>query len=265
MQVEQQVNKKTVSKKGGKSTKKNEAVVEEVQVAAPVEVSAPAVVAVEAPVQVQAPVEEVVQESAPQVVETTESSFQVVFDALNAMSEELSDKSKLFKEENMDRETRTKFESAFNKFNKSYGQFTKSYNEALLRQLNAAEKNGSKSSAKKTIVDKDKIAIHKKHNVHDFLLTFMKLPAGTQISRAEALTAITGFVKEQKVSNPDIIVADDKKSFKIIGDLKLLFDGIEKQMSSVGALKKPMPTQIKYTDIMTYMTHCFVKNAPQVV
>ena len=88
----------------------------------------------------------------------------------------------------------------------------------------------------------------------------MKLPQGTLVSRSDALTAITGFVKDAKVGNPDIIVADDKKTFKIIGELQTLFKGIEKVMISRNALEGQMPTQIKYTQIMQYMTHCFVKN-----
>ena len=88
----------------------------------------------------------------------------------------------------------------------------------------------------------------------------MKLPQGTLVSRSDALTAITGFVKDAKVGNPDIIVADDKKTFKIIGDLQTLFKGIEKVMISRNALNGPIPTQIKYTQIMQYMTHCFIKN-----
>jgi len=263
MQVEQQTttNKKTVTKKGGKSTKKsdtveqeNSQVVETIVQTESVEVSAPA------ETESQTAAAPVTSEAV-----NNEVNFQSVFDYLNTVSESLSEKSKLFKEENMDRETRTKIDLAFNKFNKAYAQFTRSYNDALLRQLNTLEKNGSKSSVKKTIVDKDKIAIHKKHNVHDFLLKFMNLPEGTQISRAQALTAITTYVKVQKATNPDIIVSDDKKSFKIIGDLKVLFDGIEKNLISTNKLTKPMPTQIKYTDIMTYMAFCFIKNVPTVV
>ena len=262
MQAEQQTtttNKKSV-KKGGKTSKKDDQVNEQ----SAVQVDQP--VTVETPVQVQS-VAEVQQEASVEVSSETnnENSFQAVFDYMNTISENLLEKSKSFKEDNMDRETRTKFEASFNKFNKAVAQFTRSYNEALLRQLNILEKNGSKSSVKKTITDKDKIAIHKKHSVQDFLLTFMKLSAGTKVSRAEALTAITGYVKEQKAVNPEIIVGDDNRSFKIVGDLKVLFDGIEKHLVKNNQLTQPMPTQIKFTQIMTYMSHCFIKETNTVV
>lgn len=262
MQAEQQTTtiKKSV-KKGGKSSKKDE-IVE--QVSAPVEqVSAPVEQVIE--VQVAEPKQEVqVAETVEQVV-SSDSSFQAVFDYINVISEQLIEKSKTFKEDNMDRETRTKFEAGFNKLNKAYSQFTRAYNEALLRQLNSLEKNGSRSGVKKTITDRDKIAIHKKHTVQDYLLTFMKLPAGTKVSRAEALTAITGYVKEQKAVNPEIIVGDDNRSFKIVGDLKVLFDGIEKHLVKNNLLVEPMPKQIKFTQIMTYMSHCFIKEINTVV
>ena len=261
MQAEQQTTntiKKSVSKKG-KSSKKDETVE---QVNTQVEQ------VIEKVVQDNTPVEQVVEQVVqvePQNEVSTETTFQSVFDYMNIISENLIEKSKSFKEDNMDRETRTKFDASFNKFNKAVSQFTRSYNEALLRQLNILEKNGSKSSVKKTITDRDKIAIHKKHSVHDFLLTFMKLPAGTKVSRAEALTAITAYVKEQKATNPEIIVGDDNRSFKIVGDLKVLFDGIEKNLIKNNALLQPMPKQIKFTQIMTYMSHCFIKETNTVV
>lgn len=263
MQTEQQTTntiKKSVSKKG-KSSKKEETVE---QMETPVQ---------QVVEQIVQKVEPVVQQSVevPTEVQSTEqevlleTTFQSVFDYMNIVSENLIEKSKSFKEDNMDRETRTKFEVSFNKFNKAVSQFTRSYNEALLRQLNILEKNGSRSSVKKTITDRDKIAIHKKHSVYDFLLTFMKLPSGTKVSRAEALTAITKYVKDQKAVNPEIIVGDDNRSFKIVGDLKVLFDGIEKNLVKNNALLQPMPNQIKFTQIMTYMSHCFIKETNTVV
>jgi hypothetical protein len=264
MQTEQQTTttiKKSVSKKG-KASKKDDVVeqvnesVEQVQEKVEQVIETP----VQAPVEVQS-LE--VKVSEPDV--SIETTFQSVFDYMNVISENLIEKSKSFKEDNMDRDTRTKFEASFNKLNKAVAQFTRSYNEALLRQLNILEKNGSKSSVKKTITDKDKIAIHKKHPVYEFLLVFMKQPSGTKVSRAEALTAITKYVKEQKAVNPEIIVGDDNRSFKIVGDLKVLFDGIEKNLIKNNALLQPMPTQIKFTQIMTYMSHCFIKETNTVV
>jgi hypothetical protein len=89
----------------------------------------------------------------------------------------------------------------------------------------------------------------------------MNLEQGTLVSRSDALTAITGYVKQEKEKNPDIILESDKRSFKLIGDLKVLFDGIQQVMESKNLLEnKQMPTEIKYTQIMEYMTHCFIKH-----
>ncbi len=50
-----------------------------------------------------------------------------------------------------------------------------------------------------------------------------------------------------------------RKGFKIIGKLKPLFDGIESLMRERGLLEgKSMPTELLYTQIREYITHCFI-------
>jgi len=189
-----------------------------------------------------------------------ELDFTTVVDFINSTSDKLLEYSKYFKDSTLSKDERGKVETSFKKFQKSYNIVQNAYYDHLSRQVSTLEKSsGSKSGGTKKVQDKEKSAIHKKLAVHPFLLNFMKLDQGTSVSRSEALSAITGFVKQEKITNPEIIVTNDKRSFKLIGDLKVLFDGIEKIMISKNLNIEPMPTQIKYTQIMQYMTHCFVK------
>jgi hypothetical protein len=273
MQVEQQttsqVKKSSNAKKGTKNSKVSQSE-EQVQVQQSVE----APVLVQENVELSVPVSEpVVQQQLSlesvepeQVLNESEVTVQEydinsVLEFMNNTSDKFIELSRFFKDNVVSKEERNKLETSYKKFNKTYSQFQSAWPEYLSRQVNILEKNvGNKSGGQKKVTDKEKSAIHKKLSVHPFLLDFMKLPQGTLVSRSDALTAITGFVKDAKVNNPDIIVADDKKTFKIIGELQTLFKGIEKVMISRNALTGPMPTQIKYTQIMQYMTHCFVKN-----
>ena len=269
MQVEQSTTtqvKKSTAKKGSKNAKVSQSEEPEQvqqQVETQVQVSAP--VQVQEPVQVSAPVETiepvVEQQSTESEVVVQEYDISSVLEFMNSTSDKFIELSKFFKDNVVSKEERNKLEASYKKFNKSYSQFQSAWPEYLSRQVSILEKNvGHKSGGQKKVTDKEKSAIHKKLPVHPFLLDFMKLPQGTLVSRSDAFTAITGFVKDAKVGNPDIIVADDKKTFKIIGELQTLFKGIEKVMISRNALEGQMPTQIKYTQIMQYMTHCFVKN-----
>jgi hypothetical protein len=190
-----------------------------------------------------------------------------ILENLNNISDKLLEYSKYFKDNVLSKDERNKVEIGFKKLTKASSSLTQSYNEYLSKQMSLLEKNiGNKSGGNKKVTDKEKSAIHKKHNVHGFLLNFLKLEPNTLVSRSQALTSITGYVKEEKIKNPDIIVANDKRKFKLIGDLKQLFDGIEGVMKSKNLLKDTvMPTEIKYTQIMEYMTHCFIKSDELVV
>jgi hypothetical protein len=258
MQTEQQIpkTKKTSTSSGVKKEKKPKDVAEnassEVQA---VNETAPApkveVVAETAEVQVSEEANVVVQEI----------EFTSMVEYMNNVADKITEMTKYFKDNVLSKDERGKVESTFKKLNKSFSLIQTGYTDYLNKQVALLEKHsGSKSSGVKKVTDKEKSAIHKKLSVQPFLLKFMKLPENTQVSRSDALSAITGYVKEEKVKNPDIIVANDKRSFKLIGDLKPLFDGIENIMKSKNLLEgKTMPTEIKYTQIMQYMTHCFVK------
>lgn len=256
MQTEQQTTTQTkkTSTKGKKTTKTGtDEIVQQNAVETPV---------TEVTVDTPAVTEQVTAQN-DQSSETDEHTqvfdFQTVLDYVNSASDKFNEYSKLFKDRLVTKDERCKFESSVKKFNKSYTSFQSGYYEFLSKEVTSLEKKSGSKSATKKMANKDKAAIHKKLKVHPFILEFMKLPADTMVSRSDALTAITGYVKEEKSKNPDIIVENDKKSFKIIGDLQQLFTGIGGVMTKAG-LNEEMPTQIRYTQIMKYMTHCFVKD-----
>ena len=94
------------------------------------------------------------------------------------------------------------------------------------------------------------------------IFTFMKLEYTevTKISKHDILQQIIAFVKkERSVNNPDIFVEGDLTRFRLIGDLKTLFDFIKKQMILRGNLKNPedFPEHISYLEILIYLKYCF--------
>ena len=194
--------------------------------------------------------------------ENTEVSTQLL-EQFNDLSDKLTDFTKNMRNITFsNKDVRNKFESVFKKFFKASSQLTITYPEIISKQLSVAEKSShGKSSVKKT-TNKDKSAVNKKLAVEDNLLTFMGLEKGTLVSRAEALQAITGYVKSVKeTGNPDIKVEGNNRAFKLIGKLGPLFKGIEKTMIERGDLKKGeiVPDKITYIQIMKYMTYCFKK------
>lgn len=199
----------------------------------------------------------------------------------------------------LSKENRAKFDSLLTKYEKADLSFGKAIRSILLTTVQQQDKllgnkNKSSSTVKK---DSSKAAVHIPHNVQPYLLKFMgHEPSSAQkVSRNEALNAITTFVKtEQEKKNPDIVVEGNKKYFKLIGTLAELFVSIgktmeekqtkfksdiatyEKQGSSITSedaklkvkmeedlakidAKLPIPSEICYTEIMGYMTHCFIK------
>ena len=210
-------------------------------------------------VEVAAPTTTPTEES---TTENTEVSTQLL-EQFNDLSDKLTDFTKNMRNITFNnKDVRNKFETVFKKFFKASSQLTITYPEIISKQLTVAEKSShGKSSVKKT-TNKDKSAVNKKLAVEDNLLTFMGLEKGTLVSRAEALQAITGYVKSVKeTGNPDIKVEGNNRAFKLIGKLGPLFKGIEKTMIERGDLKKGeiVPDKITYIQIMKYMTYCFKK------
>jgi hypothetical protein len=201
--------------------------------------------------------------SFPTFTDTTVVDIDSILEYMNKSDSFAEQYKKYFKGSALPKDERIKIESSFKKFTKSYNAMQTAYFEYFSRQVAVLEKNShGKSSHPKKSLEKGKAAIQKKLLVEPFLLSFMKLDQNTLVSRADALSSINAYVKREKdLKNPEILIENDLKSFKIGGELIPLFVGIEKMMRSTNKLApdETIPTQIKYTDIMKFMTHCFVK------
>tara|TARA_A100001015_G_scaffold187633_1_gene208984 strand:+ start:1989 stop:2843 length:855 start_codon:yes stop_codon:yes gene_type:complete len=240
--------------------------------------------------------QECIEEESP-VVEFTFDTFcdeiELISKKISECSQSVKDISFLSKE------NRSRFDSLLGKYEKADLAFGKAIRSILLTTVQHQDKllgnkNKSSSTVKK---DSSKAAVHIPHNVQPYLLTFMGHDSASsqKVSRNEALNAITTFVKnEHEKKNPDIVVDGNKKYFKLIGTLAQLFVSIGKTMeekqskfkSDIAAFKKqgesispediklmtkmeedlakidaklPIPSEICYTEIMGYMTHCFIK------
>jgi hypothetical protein len=259
-----QSTEKKTKKVVSKATKPEETVSTTPVVTTTVEVSTPVVQeVVSTTTTVTPPAEETTQ-----TTESDEVSKQLL-EQFNDMSDKLTEFTKNMRNITFNnKDVRNKFETVFKKFFKASSQLTVTYPEIISKQLSIVEKSShGKSSVKKT-ANKDKSAVNKKLVVEDNLLTFMGLDKGTMVSRAEALQAITGYVKSVKeTGNPDIKVEGNNRAFKLIGKLQPLFKGIEKTMIERGDLKKGdiIPDKITYIQIMKYMTYCFKKNVVTVI
>ena len=227
----------------------------------------------------------------------TEVNFESFCDELVSLSERIVECSQTVKDFSfLTKDNRARFDTLLTKKEKADTAFSKAIRNYFLTTIQVQEKsighkNKSSNGPKK---DSSKAAVHIPHNVQPYLLKFMGHdPASSQkVSRNQALNAITSFVKtEQEKNNPDIVVEGNKKYFKLIGSQAELFSSIgktmeEKQKKLVieikdmkGTLspedtkiktkkeeelakitsKLPIPSEICYTEIMGYMTHCFIK------
>jgi len=102
-------------------------------------------------------------------------------------------------------------------------------------------------------------------NVYIDVFIFMKLQNTEviKISKKDIFRKINYFVmKEKQSNNPDIKVYGDNRRFRLIGNLKILFNFIKHQMILRGNLENPeeFPEHIAYTDIFKYIKYCFSQN-----
>jgi hypothetical protein len=198
--------------------------------------------------------------SSEDVVVVQEFDMNQSVEEFNLLCDKLSEFAKAMKDYSLaQKEQRSKVDQLMKKFKKVSTSVDSAFVDLCFKQISVSEKHGgSKSSAPKKVLDKSKSAVHKKQPTRDVLLKFMGLEAGSQVSRAEALNAINSFVREEKEKkNPEIFVEGDNKAFRIIGKLKPLFEGIGEVMKSKGKVE-PVPQQIYFTQIMGYMSHCFL-------
>jgi len=103
-------------------------------------------------------------------------------------------------------------------------------------------------------------------NVYIDVFIFMKLQ-NTEVIKISKhhhiFQQIIAFVKkERSVNNPDIKVYGDNRRFRLIGNLKILFNSFKHQMITRGDLENPedFPEHIAYTDIFKYIKYCFSQN-----
>jgi hypothetical protein len=152
------------------------------------------------------------------------------------------------------------------KIDKLHTLFRTTSNDVLNKELIASIKsNGQKKKNPKKVVDKEKCAINLVYPTYTEVLKFLNLPEGTEISRGNLIQGINAFVKKEKTeNNPDIFVEGDNKSFRPIGELKVLFEFARKQMILRGDSDEdtPLPEKIGYTGIMKYLKY-FLHEVPK--
>jgi hypothetical protein len=118
----------------------------------------------------------------------------------------------------------------------------------------------SKKGNKPKHTNTDGFAINIPHETYPQVLAIMKYDEGTQLSKTKVMQFINAYVKKEKTSgNQDILVQGDNRSFKIIGEIKELFDFIRTVMVERGDMEsdQEFPKQLTYTGIFKYLKYCF--------
>jgi hypothetical protein len=103
-------------------------------------------------------------------------------------------------------------------------------------------------------------AVNKKKETFNEVLEFMDLPENTHVSRTDVHRAFIDFIKiEKEKSDSDIYYDNTKKTFKIIGKMKKLFDFIRNEKIKRGKMSEDeeLPDFIENKDIMKYTSYCF--------
>jgi len=210
------------------------------------------------------PVKEDVEQSAEQEEDqhVSESSVEDYLKSVHTIVEVLTEvTNKNLKDFEISKDFLNTLMSDSKKINKLILAFNTSNQDFLLKENLSSLKKVSKSSkGPKKVVNKENFAINKVNESYPEVLKFMGLEPNTLISKGQIIQKINAFVKEQKTSgNPEILVEGDNRSFRLIGDLKVLFAFVEKQMiqrSDMIAGDK-FPEQLGYTGIMKYLKYCF--------
>lgn len=260
--IETNINVAPVTKKSKKTKKSTEKTVEKetqnVSVDTPVVVEeAPVPVPVEEPVLVQESVEVVKDEE-----EISTSSCDDYLKKIHTVVELLTDIThENLKDFDISKDFLNTLSSDSKKINKLTLALVTSIQDFLLKEsLSSLKKVSKNSKTPKKVVNKENFAINKPNESYPEVLKFMGIDEGTHISKGQIIQKVNAFVKEQKTSNnPDIFVTGDNRSFRLIGDLKVLFTFIEKQMITRGDMTSgdAFPEHIAYTGIMKYLKYCF--------
>lgn len=156
----------------------------------------------------------------------------------------------------------TQISKLTNKITKQNMQIQVDLTDFYLKQISPVLKhNDSKVNKVKKEVNKENCAINKEKPTYQEVLTFMKCNEETKcVSRGQIIQHINAFVKKEKTSNnPDIFVEGDNTKFVLIGELKIFFEFIKKQMLERGDIQTPeeFPKTLSYKEIMKYLKYCF--------
>lgn len=251
--------------------------------------------------QVAAPVEETINEENSQVIESGESNseFYNLMDKVIGMFSELNEISK--KLDIIDDKQIKSFIVEKKKMDKAINTFEITYLESLSSAFKTAKKSSSKKASKK-IYDASnpgpEPAVKKPLECENCLHTFMGKSDTTElISRNQAYTSVTDFVKSEKKNNPEKISAnlESDKEFRVYGKLKTFLDSVgtiinkniklisseiktyesskpeegTKQMKELVNLRdeserlnklKTIPEVMGYTNVMSYTNLCFTQD-----
>lgn len=147
------------------------------------------------------------------------------------------------------------------------------FNVKILTNLNrdVKIKKSNKTSLKKDITDENETdqeikkdtsnhPVNRKQEAFKEVLVFLDKPEDTLVSRTDVHIGIRKFIQSQEEKqNPDIYYDETKKSYKIIGKMKDLFDFIHQEKIKRGKIteKEELPEFIKNGDIMKYTSYCF--------
>lgn len=277
------VEKKT--KKTAKKTSKKEVKMEKVEVNEPV---------------VQPEPEPVINVEAP-VIESSEvnGEFYATIEKIYTLFTELNELSK--KLDIIDEKQIKSFIVEKKKMDKIFHSFEITYLESLASAFKVAKKSSSKKSAKKIYDSANpgpEPAVKKPLECEKCLHDFMgKSDSSELISRNQAYTAVTDFVKSEKKSNPEKISAnlESDKEFRVYGKLKTFLESVgkiidknigiiqseiktyeaskpeegTKQMKELYNLRdeyerlnklKNIPDVMGYTNVMSYTNLCFTQD-----
>jgi len=247
-----------------------------------------------------------VEESTPEPVINEESSaiehseingeFYSLIDRITSSFNELNEFSK--KLDIIDDKQIKNFIGEKKKMDKAISAFELTYLETLASAFKVAKKSSSKKIAKKISDSSNpgpEPAVKKPLECESCLHAFMgKTDTSELISRNQAYTAVTDFVKSEKKSNPEKISAklESDKEFRVYGKLKTFLDAVgviikknislieseiktyeaskpeegTKQMKELINLRdelerlnklKNIPDVMGYTNVMSYTNLCF--------
>jgi len=277
--------KKSIKKPSSKEVKNAEskvAVKEEVQA--------------EVQTEVQAEVNEEVQS---ETQDLSNDEFFSIMDKTISMFNELNEISK--KLDIIDEKQIKSFIVEKKKMDKAINTFEISYLESLASAYKISKKASSKKLAKKVVDPSNPVsepAVKKPLECNKCLHKFLGKKDTTElISRNQAYTAVTDFVKNEKKNNPEKISANhgNDKEFKVYGELKTFLDSISniivgniktveseiksyesskpedgsKRMKELSNLRdeierlnklKTIPDVMGYTNVMSYTNLCFTND-----